>query len=232
MKNKLNLLQELINKLSTRERVLVLAGVLSLIYIIWDTFLIVPLQQQNKALLLQYQTIQNQLSDLNKRRILADGLLKNSKRKQLLAEINQVQSEIKNFNQRISERLQGRVAPENMSAMLNDVLQNNTRLELIRINNFPAEPFLKDKESSQQTTPSKTDIVNEIDPGMAGIYKHSLEMELEGNYLDILAYLQSLEAMQWKIFWDQVRMEVLEHPRIKVIIKVHTFSLKDGWLRV
>ncbi len=232
MKNKLNLLQKLIDKLSTRERVLVLAGVLSIIFIIWDTFLIGPVQQQNKALLMQYQTTQNQLSDLNKRRLLADGLLKKSKRKRLLAEISQLQNEIKNFNQRISERLQGRVAPENMSEMLNDVLQNNTRLELIRINNLPAEPFLKDKDTSQQPVPPETDSLNKMDPGMAGVYKHSLEMELEGNYLDILAYLQSLETMQWKIFWDQVRMEVLEHPRIKVTIKVHTFSLKDGWLRV
>ena len=59
-----------------------------------------------------------------------------------------------------------------------------------------------------------------------------MEMELQGAYLDILDYLQELEALQWKIFWDDVKMDVQEYPIVRVYIKVHTFSLKDGWLSV
>ncbi len=223
MNKQLNIINDLINKLSTRERILVLTGFLAVIYIAWDTLLITPIIKTNSALNMQLQTIKQQMSDLEKRRVIASDLLAQSRRKQLVREISQVEQKINNFNSQISQRLQGRVAPEEMAGLLNDVLQKNHKLELIQINNLEAEPFITQK---------KTDQKEAIDPDLVGIYRHSMEMELQGAYLDILDYLQELEALQWKIFWDDVKMDVQEYPVVRVYIKVHTFSLKDGWLSV
>ena len=223
MNKQLNVINDLINKLSTRERILVLTGFLAVIYIAWDTFLITPIIKANTALNMQFQTIKQQMSDLEKRHVIASDLLAQSRRKQLVREIGQVEQKINNFNSQISQRLQGRVAPEEMAGLLNDVLQKNHKLELIQINNLEAEPFI---------TQNKTDQKESIDPDLVGIYRHSMEMELQGAYLDILDYLQELEALQWKIFWDDVKMDVQEYPVVRVNIKVHTFSLKDGWLSV
>lgn len=222
-----NLLQSLINNLSTRERVLVLMGVLALIYIVWDTFLITPLQTNNQSLVSQHMAIQEQMTNLETRRILASGLLKNSKREKILNDILVVENKIKDFDEKIIERLQGRVAPQYMASMLNDVLQNNQSLKLISINNLPAVPF-------GGRSDNKSDNKNEKETSheLPGIFMHTLELKLEGSYLDILNYLKALENMDWKIFWDQVNLEVLEYPKVKVEIKVHTFSLKDGWLSV
>ncbi len=223
MNKQLNVINDLINKLSTRERILVLTGFLAVIYIAWDTFLITPVLKTNTALNMQLQTIKQQMSDLEKRRVIASDLLTQSRRKQLVREISQVEQKINNFDSQISQRLQGRVDPEEMAGLLNDVLQKNHKLELIQINNLEAEPFI---------TQNKTDQKEPVDPDLVGIYRHSMEMELQGTYLDILDYLQELEALQWKIFWDDVKMDVQEYPVVRVYIKVHTFSLKDGWLSV
>ncbi len=223
MNKQLNVINDLINKLSTRERILVLTGFLAVIYIGWDTFLITPVLKTNTALNMQLQTIKQQMSDLEKRRVIASDLLTQSRRKQLVREISQVEQKINNFDSQISQRLQGRVDPEEMAGLLNDVLQKNHKLELIQINNLEAEPFI---------TQNKTDQKEPVDPDLVGIYRHSMEMELQGTYLDILDYLQELEALQWKIFWDDVKMDVQEYPVVRVYIKVHTFSLKDGWLSV
>ena len=229
MSEQLNLLQNLIDKLSTRERILVLLGVLAVVYMIWDTFLISPIQKTSQQLSKQHQSLQRQISDLEVRRITASGLLKNSQRKQIIDDIAKLEKNIQNFDGQIRERLQGRVAPEFMSALLSDVLQKNQQLKLLSINNLPAVPFIKngDKDTGQDNKATET-----IDPQLVGIFMHALEMELQGSYLDILGYLQALEAMQWKIFWDQVKLEVMEYPSVKVKIKVHTFSLKEGWLSV
>lgn len=231
MNKHFNALKSLIDQLSTRERILVLLGALAVVYMIWDSFLITPAQEQYERLTNEQLNIKGQNSDLERRRILASGLLSNSRRQQVLKEISQIEQEIKNFDGLILERLQGRVAPEYMSALLNDVLQKNQNLELIRINNQPAEPFVKKKPKDQNKTDRQKDNTL-IDPKLMGIFLHSLELELQGSYLDILSYLQELEGMQWKIFWDQVKLEVLSYPRVKVQIRVHTFSLKDGWLSV
>ncbi len=230
MSKQLSLLQNMINNLSTRERGLVLLGVLSIIYILWDTFLITPIQGTTQNLLSQRASIQEQMVSLETRRILANGLLNNSKRKIILGDISTIEKKIKNFDGKILERLQGRVAPHYMANMLNDVLQNNQNLELISISNMPAVPFVsptdKDKKSGGDEKLETTDA------RLIGIFMHSLELQLEGSYLEVLSYLRALESLEWKIFWDQVNLEVMQYPKVKVHIKVHTFSLKDGWLSV
>lgn len=231
MSEHLNALQSLIDKLSSRERILVLVGALSIVYVIWDTFLITPIQKSSQLLSKQHQSLQRQITDLEARRIMATGLLNNSKRKQLVNEIVKLEKTIKNFDGKILERLQGRVAPEYMSALLNDVLQKNQQLELLSINNLPAVPFVKNGKMEKDDKNLQSEYI-EPDPQLVGIFLHPLEVELQGGYLDILKYLQALEAMEWKIYWDQVKLEVLEYPNVKVQIKVHTFSLKEGWLSV
>lgn len=236
MSKYLNYLQSLIEKFSTRERILVLLGVLSVIYMLWNSFFLLPVQLLNKSLANERLSIQKQVAELQRRRIVANGLLQSTRRKKLINEIDLVQKKIKNFDTKILERLQGRVAPENMADMLSDVLQKNQGLELLSINNLPAEPlFHKEQEESlamNKKSNSKTMISKKIDPGLMGVFMHSLEMELQGRYLDVLDYLLALEELPWKIFWDQVKLEVVEYPKVKVHIKVHTFSLKDGWLSV
>lgn len=231
MSKHLNALRSLIDNLSTRERILVLLGALAIVYILWDSVFISPAQKSYKRLTNEHLNIQGQISDLERRRILANGLLNNSNRERVLKDIKQFEEKIKNFDGLILERLQGRVAPEYMSALLNDVLQKNQRLKLISINNLPATPFINQKkDDSEKNTRQKDTVI--IDPQLMGIFLHSLELELQGSYLDILNYLQELEDLQWKIFWDQVKLEVVEYPKVKVQIRVHTFSLKDGWLSV
>jgi len=231
MSKHLDALRSLIDNLSTRERILVLLGAIAIVYILWDNFLIAPAQKSYKQLTNEHLNIQGQNSDLERRRILASGLLNNSRREQVIKEIKKIEQKIKNFDGLILERLQGRVAPEYMSSLLNDVLQKNQRLQLIRVNNLPAEPFIKKNKKDADKKSRATDH-QIIDSKLMGIFLHSLELELQGSYLDILKYLQDLEALQWKIFWDQVKLEVLDYPKVKVQIRVHTFSLKEGWLSV
>ena len=231
MSKHFNLLQSMIDKLSTRERVMVMLGVLAVIFMIWDTFMIVPLQSSNKTLLNQRITIQGQVADLQSRLVIANGLLKNTTRKKLISDISLLEKKIIGFDEKILERLQGRVAPEYMIAMLRDVLNKNQRLELLSISNLPAEP-LTSKEQQETDSRGKKISSKPVDPDLAGVFMHSLELELEGRYLNILEYLQALEVLPWKIFWDHVKLQVLEYPKVRVQIKVHTFSLKDGWLSV
>ena len=225
MNNLLKSTEDFLNQLSLRERILVLLGILSVLYMIWDTFLLIPVQHSHKQLTAEHLSIQKQLSDLEVRNILAAGLLQNNNKDKFNKKIDQVKGNINDLDQTLKERLQGRVPDELMSSMLNDVLKKNQGLQLLFIHNLPAEPLIQ-KELAKEVNKER---IKEDNPG---IFMHSLEIELMGSYLDILDYLIALESMQWKIFWDQVQLNVLEYPKVKVHIKVHTFSLTEGWLSV
>ena len=64
------------------------------------------------------------------------------------------------------------------------------------------------------------------------MYRHGLQLELEGSYLATLAYLKALQALPWEFYWDEVRLQVDKYPTAKITIVVHTLSLTEGWIGV
>ena len=57
-------------------------------------------------------------------------------------------------------------------------------------------------------------------------------IELEGSYLDLLAYLESIEQLPWRIFYSRLDLESLEHPTLRITLELNTLSLEQEWLGV
>ena len=47
-----------------------------------------------------------------------------------------------------------------------------------------------------------------------------------------LRYLQALEALPWRFFWDSVDYQVIAYPQSTVRLKLHTLSLSEDWIGV
>lgn len=56
------------------------------------------------------------------------------------------------------------------------------------------------------------------------VFQHSIEFVLSGSYLDILTYLQQVEALPILLYWGDVRLAVTAHPRTTLAAVVHVFS--------
>lgn len=61
------------------------------------------------------------------------------------------------------------------------------------------------------------------------IYRHGLQVDLEASYADTLAFLTRLEQLPWAIFWERLEYEVIEYPRARVQLLVHTLSTAEQW---
>ena len=57
-------------------------------------------------------------------------------------------------------------------------------------------------------------------------------MTLQGRYLDLLTYLNALEALPWQIFWSQAQMDARDYTAVRVTVTVFTLSLDKDWLVV
>ncbi|MDO9244269.1 MAG: hypothetical protein Q7U32_10740, partial [Rhodocyclaceae bacterium] len=68
-------------------------------------------------------------------------------------------------------------------------------------------------------------------PG-GNIYKHGIEIKLAGNYQDLLAYVNELEASPQKLLWGNLRLAVKKHPVSELTLIVYTLSLDSIWLVV
>ena len=63
-------------------------------------------------------------------------------------------------------------------------------------------------------------------------YGLDLELELEGPYLAVLAYLEDLEALPWRLYWQVLEIDVDDYPRNRIRIEVATLSLHEEWIGV
>ena len=64
------------------------------------------------------------------------------------------------------------------------------------------------------------------------VYKHGIELTVEGNYLDLLEYQTRLEKLPWRMFFARTSVNSVDYPRVLMTITLYTLSLEEAWLVV
>lgn len=64
------------------------------------------------------------------------------------------------------------------------------------------------------------------------IYRHGVELTLEGPYADLVGYLQGLENAPKKVLWGGLSLKVTQHPQVLMTLRLHTLSLTSGWMEI
>lgn len=137
----------------------------------------------------------------------------------------------------------GLVPPDKMASLLEDILKRNGKLQLISLKTLPVadineEPRGASKNAASKTAETASATVSvakdDIDAQTAtgAIYKHGVEMTVQGNYLDMVAYLSELEAMPWQLFWGSAKLNVDVYPKSTLTLTVFTLSLDKKWLNL
>ncbi len=123
------------------------------------------------------------------------------------------------------------VPPERMPNLLEALIGRNSGLRLISLRTLPVSPVL------DKTTPKAADGAA---PGnrpvetlpVAGLYKHGVEIRLEGGYQELAAYLARLEKSPQKLLWSSASLSADKHPKLVLTLTVYTLSLDRTWLIV
>lgn len=64
------------------------------------------------------------------------------------------------------------------------------------------------------------------------LYRHGVELTVEGSFADLLAYLQALEAMPQRVLWAGAQLKVEHHPKASLTLRLYTLSLDRTWLEI
>lgn len=64
------------------------------------------------------------------------------------------------------------------------------------------------------------------------VWRHGLELQLEGPYAELLAYLQALEQAPQKVLWGRLQLQVRQHPQVLLTLRLYTLSLDAGWVEI
>lgn len=211
------------NALSLRERALVALGFLGVVIVAWDNMLMGPLQARESTLTQEMQALQDSITALSGS-IAGDGVDPTS---EALKQEQAVQMALASVDEKLASAASGLIAPERMIEVINDVLSRQRGVRLVSLRNKPVEPLvierLVQESADSKSAPSSIE---------QGPYVHPIELTIEGNYLDVLAYLKELEALPWRIYWKALEMQTLEHPTNRVRIELRTLSMDKAWIGV
>lgn len=146
--------------------------------------------------------------------------------RQLQAELAQLRHRLQDGEAAMHEIEANLVGPDRMLALLEQMLDGHGQLRVREMKSLP-----------------RTDLVAEAAskvPGPAGsapaerpaLYRHGIELTLEGSFADLVRYLEALENMPQRLLWGAMQLKVEQHPKALLTLRVYTLSLDRHWLEI
>jgi len=196
------------DRLSLRERLLVVAAVVALICaVLYGTLL--------SGLDVRRQTLQQQLASLQGSMTTAantaEALNSSDATSAALAQLQALHAELDKVNADLASQAAGMIPPKRIPEVIHDLLSQQKGVTLVSLRNLPAHTVVDDAHPT-------------------GPYVHPVELVVEGSYLDVLAYLQALERLSWHFYWRTLDLQSAGYPANRVRVELGTVSLDKAWI--
>ncbi|MDP3744552.1 MAG: type II secretion system protein GspM [Methylotenera sp.] len=228
--------------LNQRERWLVFGALLAAVYVAINMLLLEPVLLQKKSLTsaiftdeAQVQALRQQLAQYAQQNV-TDPDAQNKQR------IAVLQSNLQSLEIQLNSLQTSLIKPDKMPELLRSLLKKNGKLKLIELKTLTATGLLDstattDANQSPTITAQVQNATTTSEKYIVPVFKHGVEITVEGRYLDLLAYVSELEQTPWHILWSKAALNADANPthqwpsnRLK--LTVYTLSLDQTWLSI
>ena len=201
-----------IDALELRERVLLLAATVAVLFLSVDSLGLQPTLKAQQVTEERISELEMKLGALRQQAMLLsyktdeDTLAARYQSRDTLA------AELAALDARLGDQLGALVEPAQAAELLEQMLTRHRGLRITSLR-ASAEPLEAVAGNADQA-------------GKLGRYQ--LDLVLEGGYLDLMRYLEALESMPWKFFWQMVDFRVDDYPRAVSRLQLYTLGAQDG----
>ena len=221
-----------------RERLLMIGAALALTLMLADRLWLSPALAAFKLAQAQQTTARTALAAIQ-----ADAqVLQNlgsTQARQRQAELTAWRQRVREGDSALRRHEQTLVGPDRMVSLLEQLLarQGQVRVRALRslgrtdllnpgVPGAPAEP---DKALRATTAAGAAAAA---DPAAVTLYRHGVELVLEGGFADLLQYLRAVEALPQHVLWGSVSLKVEQHPKSVLTLRAYTVSRDRHWLEI
>lgn len=216
-----------LDALKERERfVICMAGAVVILTIAYFGA-IDPLLVRRGQLRLQTAAHNELLARLGAQRLEVQRELSISPDEAIRQRLASAEAELASVDQALSGLERELLKPDRMAAVLQELLGKDRGVTLVSLKNLP--PSLLDKQ--QASAAAGPHGSSTAAAGAPRIYRHGVEIVVEGGYTDLVAYLQRLEEQPWHLYWDKTVM-TSNYPKSRLTLVLSTLSLDEMWLVV
>lgn len=213
--------------LKPRERVMVFAAGVAIIAGLGFVLAIDGALAKHKILAANAEKHRIDLAQLHRQNTELSRLLSQDADAEGRKRIDDLRSQLGGYDAELRSVQQGLVPPNRMVKVLEEMLSRDVHVRLVKLRTLPVAALMEpagvpaDAPAAKPTAPSKN-----------LVYKHGIEVTVEGGYLDLLDYQARLEKLPWRMFFARSSVNAVDYPRVLMTITLYTLSLEEAWLVV
>ena len=218
------------DRLNVRERVLTTAAILAVLIALFNSLVMHRLEMRRKQLAQQLAEISAAV-DTGTMEDGSDAGASLERTTALAASLSQA-------TVRLRSQSAGLIPPQRMTQVIHDVLSRQQGVTLVSLRSLPPYALIdgpsKDDTEAQSTAAAAN--AGQTVPAAAfsraseGPYVHSVELVVQGRYLDVLTYLQALEGLSWHFYWQSLALDATQSPTTQVTLRLGTLSMSREWI--
>lgn len=207
-----------------RERLAVMLALAALLLLAGDRFWLSPAFRHfhgaSQALASARGDQQALADESERRRVQGDA-----QRHALDAEIAQWKQRTSEAAQALADTQAGLIGPDRMVVLLEQMLPRQGGVRVVSLKTLPPQ------DTRQPLAATATEAASA--PAGAALYRHGVELTVEGSYADLMSYLSALESLPGpRLLWGGVKLKVEKHPTVQLSLTVYTLSLDRAWLEL
>jgi len=221
-----------VDAMARRERALVLVAVVVCLIAVLNALLLDPLAARTKRLRQQIDSDNQQIVALRAQiqsMIQAGSIDPDAANK---AQLGDLQTRLQQVDAELSSMQQGLIRPEDMPRMLESLLRKDPRLKMLALKTLPVSPLTVATPPAGPAPAAAPAAAPTPAADTLPVYRHGVQVVVQGRYLDLLDYLTMLEQMPWRVIWGSMHFEAGEFPSSTMTVTVYTLGLDEEWLSI
>jgi len=232
-----------LDAMTLRERAMVFAAAVAAVLFLIYTVSVEPLLNKQKILTLQLKTQQNQIAGIDMEiAAKAQGFVIDPDL-EARARLKTVRQEIDTTSAGLMAVQKGLVAPNKIAPLLEQLLRGDGKLKLMSMKTLPVtglneavRPAAGEGASTAATpvntaTPATGNAPSASKPREL-LYRHGVEIVLQGSYPDMVNYMTALESLPVQLFWGKAQLDARQYPNSRLTLTLYTLSLDQKWMKL
>lgn len=207
-----------IDAMTLRERIAIFVAAVAVVLFVINSFALEPLFARNRSLVEQIRQQNMQIEAANAgvaAQMAAFGADPDVAARKQLAGLNR---EAAALTGALRATQHGLVAPEKMGQLLQQLLRSNGKLKLLSLRTLPVMGM--GGSADAKAAPAQHEL----------LYRHGVEVVLQGGYLDMLDYMEALEGSPQQVFWGRAQLDAHDYPAATLTLTLYTLGLDEKWM--
>ncbi|WP_296001058.1 type II secretion system protein GspM [Rugamonas sp.] len=246
-----------LDAMSLRERAMVFGAVTASIAFLGYTMLLEPMLARQSTLLAQINQQQNQVAGIDDEITQKVNAFAANPDAAGQAHLKALQAQIDGARANLRNMQKGLVPPEQIVPLLEHLLRGNGKLRLLSLTTLPVSGLSEggfnpttaraDKPAVAAVPAAVAATVAAVAPPVAGtppastaaapkprelLYRHGVEIALQGSYPDMINYMTALEALPSQLFWGKAKLDAGQYPAVTLTLTLYTMSLDEKWMKL